>query len=92
MYKLMKFGVKRLADGACIPADLSNSDWQRYQGWLAQGNVPEPADPDPAPIDQGDLDQLQKQMKALALVMAQWNGKTVPQLKAAFRAAMDALP
>ena len=43
-------------------------------------------------IDQGDLDQIHKQLKALALVMAQWNGKTVPQLKAAFRAAMESLP
>lgn len=92
MYKLLKQGVRRLADGASIPDAAGNSDWQRYQQWLADGNTPEPADPAPAPIDQGDIDHIQKQMKALALVMAQWNGKTVPQLKAAFRTAMDSLP
>ena len=44
------------------------------------------------PPDQADIDNIQKQLKALALVVAQWNGKTVQQLKAAFRAAMDSLP
>lgn len=92
MYKLLKSGVRRIADGSCIPDAAGNSDWQRYQEWLAAGNTPEPADPEPEPVDQGDIDNLQKQMKALALVMAQWNGKTVPQLKAAFKQAFDSLP
>lgn len=48
-YKLLKQGVKRLADGACIPPSLDNLDWQQYQAWLAAGNTPDPADPDPSP-------------------------------------------
>ena len=91
-YKLLKFGVRRLADGACIPNAADNSDWQRYQKWLADGNTPEAADPEPAPVDQADIDQLQKQMKALALVFAEKTGMTIPQLRAAFRAKMDSLP
>lgn len=47
MYKLLKFGVRRLADGACIPDAAGNSDWRKYQEWLAAGNTPEPADPEP---------------------------------------------
>ena len=34
--------IKRLPDNASIPNDLSNTDWQAYQEWLAQGNIPLP--------------------------------------------------
>lgn len=57
MYKLLKFGVRRLADGACIPDAADNSDWKRYQEWLAAGNTPQPADPDPVPDPHIVLDE-----------------------------------
>jgi hypothetical protein len=52
MYKLVKnFYTKveekmviRLSDNAYIPMSETNTDYQEYLKWLAEGNTPEPAD------------------------------------------------
>jgi hypothetical protein len=52
MYKLIKNAdithstnmVQRLSDGAYIPFDTANVDYQKYLEWLSQGNQPEQPD------------------------------------------------
>ena len=47
-YKLLRTGaIQRQADSATIPLDLGNRDYQEYLAWVADGNIPDPADPAP---------------------------------------------
>ena len=50
-YKLIKdfttgqtSSVTRLLDGASIPFDPANTDYQAYLKWVEEGNTPQPAD------------------------------------------------
>lgn len=64
-YKLTLTGsVVRSSDGANIPPDPANCDWQEYQRWLAGGGVPAPADAAPAAIDVNDLQNMTKLFRA----------------------------
>lgn len=36
--------IKRTSDNTFIPFDETNTDYQEYLKWVAEGNTPEPAD------------------------------------------------
>lgn len=42
--KLNQTGVIRLPDGANIPENIDNRDWQEFLEWQAAGNIPDPAE------------------------------------------------
>jgi hypothetical protein len=48
-YTMLQSGVLRASDGAFIPSDPANTDWQMFQAWLSAGGVPDPYVAPPAP-------------------------------------------
>jgi hypothetical protein len=39
--------ILRRSDGAQIPTDPANLDYQTYLAWVADGNTPDPVPPNP---------------------------------------------
>lgn len=66
MYQLTQTSsVVRLGDGALIPADPDNRDYEAYQRWLSAGNTPVPyVAPEPA------LPQVLTRRQALLALLA----------------------
>lgn len=61
--------IYRTADGAFIPVDDGNSDYQDYQSWLGDGNTPDAA-PVPYVAPTITLSSLQQQLSDLTAQLA----------------------
>lgn len=64
-------GVIRTRDGAAIPPDPSNRDWQDYLAWAAEGNTPDPPLPEPPHDDSARLEAAAKVAEAAGLTADQ---------------------
>jgi len=95
MYQLTQFSsVIRLTDGATIPADPDNADWQVYLRWLSNGNTPDPV---PAAVVEGvaraERDALLRSTDVHALA-DRWASMTTSEQQAwaAYRQALRDVP
>ena len=57
--------VLRASDGAFIPDDPANRDFQEYLTWLSQGNKPDPYAAPPAPPPEPTMADLIRQLNEL---------------------------
>lgn len=72
-YKLTNTtSIIRISDGASIPADERNSDYQEYLQWVADGGITEDADPIIEPIVETIVSawQIRKALNATGLRQA----------------------
>lgn len=93
-YRIIDENTIKREDGAFIPKDPRNRDWRIYEAWLADGNTPDPADPQPTPPAPSDAAEIAIQnndaLRALVSVMAKDKGITEQEMIDAIRAEAKA--
>ena len=92
--------VRRLSDGACIPCAPGNTDFAKFQEYVAGGGQVDAADLPPPPINLSDMDNMDRILKSIGLLMRDYcnalnagtyTNKSVAQLKADFAAKYNSL-
>ena len=71
-------GVLRISDGAFIPADPRNADYQAYEAWVAAGNTADPVPP-----------QTWAQFKGIAGAALAESDKTMVRIQEAIALALN---
>jgi hypothetical protein len=70
-------GVTRYADGATIPPDEANADWQVYLAYVEEGGTTDPAPPlpdPPPPVPDPNV----RLDNGVAASLDAWNAVTIP--------------
>ena len=95
-YSLTKEGsIIRASDGATIPPDQNNSDYQRFLAWQAAGGVPDPYVPPPPPLIDPISDRQFFEQLAVQSVITQTEALAAVRtgtLPAALQALINGLP
>ena len=81
-YKLTSSGVIRIADGAQIPSDTGNRDWQDYLAWRAAGNTALPIDQPPAKTQfELDVERYAKRAIAKDKIIAEFAAENMARVR-----------
>jgi len=83
--------IRRLSDGASIPADEQNGDYREFLRWKAAGNEPLPAEPAPGPTPQQQIVALEARQTPRLIREATLGGEYAKGVLADIDAQIDVL-
>jgi hypothetical protein len=90
VYRIHPDGIlQHISTGTIIPRDPRNAAYRKYLEWTAQGNTAVSLAANP--VDLSNLDNMERAIKALGLVIAEISGRTPNQIRALFKQKFDQL-
>lgn len=82
--------IQHLETGKFIPVSETNRDWVECQKWIDEGNTPLPADVIVEP-DHSEVANAPKELRALALVIADLTNTPINTMAALFKTKYNSL-